>query len=94
MESSMPSKHLIITILLMALLAGAVLLYERIVSQPTPRADLKATCCAECLAAWGQSPAGYGSEGASCGVFPTGKPLGEQCEEYFRQNPTMVAECR
>ena len=46
--------------------------------------SLHEECCAECQAAFGQSPVGVGSEGVFCGTFMTGHPMSKKCEDYLR----------
>ncbi len=56
-------------------------------------ADSRVLCCEECRAAFSQSSVGVGPEGASCGQFPTARPLSDLCGRYFAGHPKSVAAC-
>ena len=73
-------------------IAGLVALFYFDQEEPVTT-DLKTQCCQECLEAFSQSPVAIDKAGAVCGDFTTGQPISEECLEYFRNNPTTVAEC-
>ncbi len=56
-------------------------------------ADSSLLCCGECRTAFSQSPVGVGPEGASCGQFPTARPLSDLCGRFFAGHPQSVAAC-
>lgn len=55
--------------------------------------DLRSKCCAECRQAFSQSPVGVGAEGVQCGAFTSAQPMSQACLDYFKENPSTVADC-
>ncbi len=62
--------------------------------QPPYKPELQTTCCQACIDAFSQSPVAVGEEGAVCGQFTTGKPLTEECKDYFEVNYQSVGSCK